>query len=540
MADYIVEIQGRLYYQRRIPVGVREHPAYKGKAPMIKVALGLSSSERPKARRKARLLNAQYEQEFEAHQRELKAASHLEASVPTTRREPRWVEDMTSEEIREAIISGLVHVDLDNVIPQNPQEFLDKILWARNIRVPPSLAAKLQHAVPMVAALEAYATLRNPFDGSTPSFNFSVQRVKQMYEQWTPPPKAPRVVGLAELIRQYMNEPKRKAMDASARRGYRVAFSYLTDVLGELREVSTIDRQDIKRVREVILSMTQRAKSLPEFRDLKYQEIAAILDARREDDESVQTLKASVANKYLNHITALFRYAVVETYLTRTPAEDLTVPASESRRTSFTPSQLQALFTPEYRLDGLNWLPLLSLYQGCRANELAQLDVADLVQQSGHWCLRITDESHLPNGQVSDKTLKTAASKRVIPLHRRVVDLGFVEYVHQRERDGFRKVFAVTKYNDGNYWDSVRDEIYDLLDRAGVRTDTTTYHSFRHTWNVAMIEAQANEIARKRLGGWTLPAHPADKTYARSISIPYMAQELNRIDFDLKLKRPPG
>jgi len=55
-----------------------------------------------------------------------------------------------------------------------------------------------------------------------------------------------------------------------------------------------------------------------------------------------------------------------------------------------------------------------------------------------------------------------------------------------------------------------------------------------------MIEAQANEIARKRLGGWAQPAHPADKTYARSISIPYLAQELNRIDFDLPIKPPPG
>lgn len=466
MADYVIEIGGRLYYQRRIPASLRDHPELRRmKNGMIKIALGLSASERSKARSKVSIINGEVEKRFESYRREL-------------HREPRWIEDMTVEQIHDAIIGGLAYTDFGNERPQTPAEFLDSVLRARNMQVPPSLAAKIQHAVPAVAALEEYASLGNPFNGSTPTYYMTAGAVKRMYEQWSPPPKPRRAAGLGELIRQYLAEPKRKSMDMNARRGYGVAFAFLTDVLGEFRDVSTVGREDIKRVREVILSMIPRAKSYPEFRDLKYQEIAAILDTRREDDDSIPTLKASVTNKYLNRITALFRYAVTETYLTATPADDLSIPASESRRTSFTLPQLRALFTAEYRLDGLNWLPVLSLFQGCRANELAQLDVTDVIQESEHWCLRITDQSEFSDGQDKDKTIKTAASRRVIPLHRRVVNLGFIEYVHQRKQDGFRKVFPASKYSSGNYWDSIRDDVYDLLDRAGVRTDTTTYHSF--------------------------------------------------------------
>ncbi|WP_447824918.1 hypothetical protein [Aeromonas salmonicida] len=68
------------------------------------------------------------------------------------------------------------------------------------------------------------------------------------------------------------------------------------------------------------------------------------------------------------------------------------------------------------------WIALLGLFTGARANEICQL-YADYVQQvDGIWCLNI--RSGRP-----DQKLKTANSGRLVPLHRHLLQAGFIEFV---------------------------------------------------------------------------------------------------------------
>jgi len=75
------------------------------------------------------------------------------------------------------------------------------------------------------------------------------------------------------------------------------------------------------------------------------------------------------------------------------------------------------------------WLPVLSLYYGHRQGELAQLDRADVVKKSGIWCLQVTETDEDLQEDDRPKSVKTADSVRIVPLHSAVIALGFLDYV---------------------------------------------------------------------------------------------------------------
>jgi len=75
------------------------------------------------------------------------------------------------------------------------------------------------------------------------------------------------------------------------------------------------------------------------------------------------------------------------------------------------------------------WLPVLDVMTGARLSELAQLRLSDVRSDraSGVVYLDINDES--------GKKLKTKSSKRQVPIHSILIDIGFLRYVSARKAD---------------------------------------------------------------------------------------------------------
>ena len=70
------------------------------------------------------------------------------------------------------------------------------------------------------------------------------------------------------------------------------------------------------------------------------------------------------------------------------------------------------------------WVTLLSAYSGARLNEVCQLNVSDIQKTDGIWALNLNADS-------DDKSIKTEAGNRIIPLHPKLIDLGLLDYVKQ-------------------------------------------------------------------------------------------------------------
>jgi integrase len=137
-------------------------------------------------------------------------------------------------------------------------------------------------------------------------------------------------------------------------------------------------------------------------------------------------------------------------------------------------------------------VPLIALFSGMRSGEIIQLLSADVKEGSGVWYFDINKSQ--------EKSLKTASSKRKVPIHRALIDLGFIDFVKSRPQSG--RIFPeIKKGKDGDpshyfskWWGRYAGHV-------GFKSPKTTFHSFRHNFLDALRAAELPEYINKALMG---------------------------------------
>lgn len=84
------------------------------------------------------------------------------------------------------------------------------------------------------------------------------------------------------------------------------------------------------------------------------------------------------------------------------------------------------------------WLPLLGYFTGARTNEIAQLDTADVKNIDGHACIDFCADDQ---NAFEAKRIKTGEA-RLVPIHPRLIEIGFLEYVDEQRRSRQKKLFS--------------------------------------------------------------------------------------------------
>ena len=75
------------------------------------------------------------------------------------------------------------------------------------------------------------------------------------------------------------------------------------------------------------------------------------------------------------------------------------------------------------------WIPLIAMHTGARRNELCQLTPEDIIGYKGVPSFRIADDAG------ADKTMKTGASVRIVPIHSNLIRAGFLIYVERNKKN---------------------------------------------------------------------------------------------------------
>jgi len=177
------------------------------------------------------------------------------------------------------------------------------------------------------------------------------------------------------------------------------------------------------------------------------------------------------------------------------PTRRLAPEGEENTREAFQPADLEKLFAsplftghwrPDRRerpgkclvKDSKYWFPLIALHTGMRVEEIAKLKTADVREIDGVWCFNVY-------------ATKTDAGNRVIPIHPRLIELGFLDFrlgqhherlwpeLQQGSEGKFSQRFC-------QWWVGFRRHIG--LDREGL-----VFHSFRHTFAAALQQAGVQE-----------------------------------------------
>lgn len=164
---------------------------------------------------------------------------------------------------------------------------------------------------------------------------------------------------------------------------------------------------------------------------------------------------------------------------------------------AFDLAALQLIFKPDnlarVRTEHVRWAALIGLYTGARVSEIAQLYLADFVEEQGVPCMRITTDS---DGQ----SLKTAASRRVVPIHPDLVQLGLLDRVERLRREEKTRLFPEMRIDGrAGAGNSISKGFGFHLSRLGIRprrsTGTLGFHSLRKT---VVQELQASGLPAER------------------------------------------
>lgn len=212
------------------------------------------------------------------------------------------------------------------------------------------------------------------------------------------------------------------------------------------------------------------------------------------------------------------KWLVANDYLDRDVMAGVVLPSrmvanARTIKEAFTDDQLTLIFNAlaRYRNDRdpmrveWYWLTLVLAHSGCRAMEVTQLHTADVRQDEGIWCMRITDDP------AKRQRLKNKMSKRVVPIHSAVLKAGFLEWVERLPEGQLFPLLHPYGVQKSSGWMAT------LLKKLNLKKPSLTQHSLRHTVAVKMEKARVHWSVMRRLLGHAVGKSVEERVYLGSL-----------------------
>lgn len=246
---------------------------------------------------------------------------------------------------------------------------------------------------------------------------------------------------------------------------------------------------------------------------------AHILDFKKQLIAEGQTV-ANI-NVRLSHISLLLGWAARNDVVPVNVAKETQIPnpqAKKNRRKPFDLAALKAIFGGPVHAKGERpkqgkgeaayWLPVLALFTGARVRELAQLRRGDVSEQEypdadGNvckgWFLNITEDT---DDEGLTNAIKNDASERLVPVHPKLIELGFVGYVEGLANQKGRIFPELPEDIYGNPAAKWGEWFGPYLRKVcGVTDRRMTFHSFRHTFKDYARNARIEDGIQRQIMG---------------------------------------
>jgi integrase len=341
----------------------------------------------------------------------------------------------------------------------------------------------------------------------------------------TPVLQSSRVAGkrqrrLVDAVEDYIADKLRlKQWREHSAVDYRKEFALLCQYLGEDATITILPEQAIA-VKAMLVRMPKHSNKKPELRGLSIHELIAL--------EGHERLSPVTVNKHLNAYSGLYGWLLKRKEVDENPFNGLIDNTSKVavERVSYSPEQITRILAaveqtpkPHHR-----WGALIAFYTGARVNEIAQLAVADIVEQGGVLCFSFTTED-----EEGRKRLKNDASKRMIPVHSRLQELGFREYVASLPASGrlFPELSFHPKQGYGRNISRWFNESL-LPAKLKIKSPSLVFHSIRHTVASTLRNAQVAEATIKDILGHSHD-DVTNAVYAKNLDKKVMLQAIEKL-----------
>jgi integrase len=345
-------------------------------------------------------------------------------------------------------------------------------------------------------------------------------------------------VPLGNAVEAYVNDPTRNAKD-STRRANRDKLSPLVRHFGADADLKDITSEDFEAWTRLLLRLPKNAgKRFP----------AGSLEEMVKAGEAVgaEPIARSNARGIQQSASSLIDHLVKRERLDRNRLKPHILPKTKftkPTRRPFTVAELNTLFRqpvftgcideergfaktgPNVPKRSRYWLPLIALFTGMRMGEIAQLWTDDVLEQDGVWALRVQFNAD------RDQELKNPGSDRIIPIHKTLIDLGFVDWASAARQKNASRLFPdIPKSKDKQDFSSIFSKRFSkFLETADLWRDGRTFHSLRHNFRDAVRDADLSDGVAKVLGGWA-DDEPHNQ-YGRGYKIEMLKAAIDKLDF---------
>jgi integrase len=186
-------------------------------------------------------------------------------------------------------------------------------------------------------------------------------------------------------------------------------------------------------------------------------------------------------------------------------------------------------YRPKYG-DAAYWLPILGLFHGARLGELCQMDRTDIKWDGvPRMMIRPSDEDE---DDEEAKSVKTEESIRKVPLHHRVIELGFLDYFNTL--DGTKLFPRVRPDSRGRWSGRFSNWFGEYRRKLGITERWLDYHALRGTWKSGARGVKIDPRVHDAITGHS--GSVADKHYGSYPDL-VLKEAVDKVDFDVVIPR---
>lgn len=269
----------------------------------------------------------------------------------------------------------------------------------------------------------------------------------------------------------------------------------LVEVIGD-RPLRSVTPAMALKFRQALTRIPKHRKKRVEYRGRKLKDLIADTKIPKSD-----LFKESYITSLITSCSSLFNWAFKGAY---NPFGDLRKKergAKNEKRDSFNDDELLLIFSQDIftgkkpRKVYQYWTPLIALMTGMRQTEIAQLCLTDIFVRDGVYGINMTEDA-------PGHTIKTDKSRRFVPIHKKLLELGFKERVDRLSERSETRLFPELYLweTDPNRdkpdtivyvgqtiskWFNGRNR---FLDSIGITSEKLVFHSFRKNFITAMVK----------------------------------------------------